>query len=305
MNKLKLLVVPFAAFAMLFMAGCDDEENPSATLSTTAVTDISTRSATGGGNITAVSHGEVTERGLVWSENAEPTTSGTKATAGTGDGEFTVEMTDLDNDTEYHVRAYAIAGGDTFYGDEVTFSTLASQELIVNGDFSAPDDEELEDMNSVEAWKTEDNGDNVGRSFDDDEYVSWQSSFGEGFYQTVGTVPTSETHFDISLQGNFDYIYWGETDEKVAVKFSSYSGSDPSTRTVIGETVLLLPFANQYQWLSLTGSFTLTDEQAAAHAGENLVIEFELQNALEAYDYEGFDDMNAWVLLDKISVTKD
>ena len=138
MNKVKLCAGLLASVGLFFVAGCDDEESVKLTVTTAAVTDISTTSATAGGSV-EVHHGTITERGVVWSENPSPTTSGSKAVdPSPGTGAFSILMTGLQNATEYYVRAYAVAGGLTEYGNEVTFATSGPIELIENGNFATP-----------------------------------------------------------------------------------------------------------------------------------------------------------------------
>jgi hypothetical protein len=66
----------------------------------------------------------VTSRGVCWSTSPAPTTSGTCATQAGGAGTFTVPMTGLAAGTAYRARAFAVNGGGTSYGNEVTFTTL-------------------------------------------------------------------------------------------------------------------------------------------------------------------------------------
>ena len=95
------------------------------TVSTGSVTNITTTSAMGSGNVTNDGGSDVTERGLCWSTHHEPTINGTHIEAGDGTGEFTAAMTNLTANTTYYVRAYAINGVEPAYGDEVEFTTLS------------------------------------------------------------------------------------------------------------------------------------------------------------------------------------
>jgi len=96
------------------------------TVTTTQVSNITQTTALGGGNVTSDGGATVTERGVCWSLNANPTTSDQYATSGTGTGGFTVNMTGLTANTTYHVRAYAKNNQGTSYGSEVTFTTAQS-----------------------------------------------------------------------------------------------------------------------------------------------------------------------------------
>ena len=101
-------------------------QNFSAPSVTTAqVTNITKTTATGGGTVTADGGSPVTERGICWSTSHNPTINGSHASNGSGMGGFTVQMTGLAAHTTYYVRAYAINGIGTSYGNEVTFTTVA------------------------------------------------------------------------------------------------------------------------------------------------------------------------------------
>jgi len=95
------------------------------TVTTSSVTNISSTTATGGGNITDTGGIDVTERGICWSTSTNPTTSDSKAydTGTFGTGSYTKNMTGLSPGTTYHVRAYAINDLGTSYGSDVQFTT--------------------------------------------------------------------------------------------------------------------------------------------------------------------------------------
>ena len=96
------------------------------TVTTQAVTNITTISATGSGNITDLGVPAVTEHGVVWSTSANPTIADNKTTEGPVAviGIFTSSITGLVPNTTYHVRAYATNLAGTAYGEDVAFTTL-------------------------------------------------------------------------------------------------------------------------------------------------------------------------------------
>ena len=94
------------------------------TVTTSAVTQITETTAVAGGNVTADGGASVTERGVVYSTTANPTTANTKKVSGSGTGAFTCNLTGLQASTTYYVRAYAINEKGTAYGEQVTFKTL-------------------------------------------------------------------------------------------------------------------------------------------------------------------------------------
>lgn len=109
-------------------------------VTTAAVSGITKVEAVSGGEVTSDGGADVTERGLVWGTNANPTTSGNKITGGTGVGAFVSNITGLTLSTTYHVRAYAINSAGTAYGPDIQFTTMADiTKLWVVGDYNGWD----------------------------------------------------------------------------------------------------------------------------------------------------------------------
>lgn len=105
--------------------GCDPA------ISTNAVTGVTPSSATCGGNIIDDAGNPVIERGVCIATTINPTTAN-KYPNGSGIGSFTNSFIDqFLPATTYHVRAYAITTFGTFYGNDVSFTTLAPQLPIV------------------------------------------------------------------------------------------------------------------------------------------------------------------------------
>jgi uncharacterized repeat protein (TIGR01451 family) len=98
------------------------------TVTTADVTDVTTEGATCGGEVTADGGANVTARGVCWNTTGTPTVSDDKTADGTGTGEFTSSLTNLEPNTTYHVRAYATNSAGTTYGAEQTFTTEDDEE---------------------------------------------------------------------------------------------------------------------------------------------------------------------------------
>jgi uncharacterized protein (TIGR02145 family) len=94
-----------------------------ATLTTVAIGNINTNSATSGGSITSDGGTQVTQRGICWATTQNPTTANNVAVAGTGTGSFTANLSGLNSNTTYYVRAYAINTAGTAYGNQLSFKT--------------------------------------------------------------------------------------------------------------------------------------------------------------------------------------
>jgi uncharacterized protein (TIGR02145 family) len=93
----------------------------SSSVSTNAVTNITTTTAQGNGNITATG-GENPTRYIEWgTTNGSYTHSCTAGTGGTG--AYSCNLTNLTPNTTYYVRAYATNSAGTSYGSQVSFTT--------------------------------------------------------------------------------------------------------------------------------------------------------------------------------------
>ena len=89
-------------------------------VTTSTATEIKTTSATVGGNVTSDNFDQVTDRGVIFNE--------TKMQAGSGIGPFSVNLTGLEPNTTYNVKAYATNSAGTVYGEMVSFTTPECEE---------------------------------------------------------------------------------------------------------------------------------------------------------------------------------
>lgn len=93
-------------------------------ITTMPIENITATSASSGGMITNNGGSHILSQGLVWSTNPEPTLeSPSKITDGTGNANFTSQLTNLHPYTTYYLRAYASNSGGTSYGNELVFTT--------------------------------------------------------------------------------------------------------------------------------------------------------------------------------------
>lgn len=95
------------------------------TLITYAVTDINCEDAEGNGEILSIGTNPVSLRGLVWDTSPNPIFSDNNVLAGSGIGTFSATLSLLDESTFYYVKAFAFDGDTLYYGNQVTFSTIA------------------------------------------------------------------------------------------------------------------------------------------------------------------------------------
>ena len=102
------------------------------TVTTTIPTQITETSVVAGGNVTSDGGAVVTERGVVYGKSPNPTISNLSNTirpCGSGTGEFTYTITDLQENTTYYIRAYATNDVGTAYGEEESFTTNENNEI--------------------------------------------------------------------------------------------------------------------------------------------------------------------------------
>jgi uncharacterized protein (TIGR02145 family) len=106
---------------ILMLNSCKKPTVP--TVTTASVTEITESTAKSGGEVTDDGGEDVTARGVVWGTAEYPTTADEKSVNGTGAGSFVSDLTDLDPDKKYYVRAYAVNSEGTAYGDQLSFTT--------------------------------------------------------------------------------------------------------------------------------------------------------------------------------------
>lgn len=94
------------------------------TVTTSSATNITQTTATVGGSVTSDGGATVTERGVCYSTNQNPTVDNSKVQSGSGAGSYTVNLTGLSVNTSYYARAYAKNSQGVNYGSQTTFKTL-------------------------------------------------------------------------------------------------------------------------------------------------------------------------------------
>ena len=108
-------------------------------VTTQAVSNIASSTATGNGNVTDDGGATVTERGVCWGTSTNPTIAGSHAAAAAGGtGTFTADIIGLTAETHYYVRAYATNSFGTTYGENVEFTAGEIEKIdTTTADFSA------------------------------------------------------------------------------------------------------------------------------------------------------------------------
>ena len=163
------------------------------TVTTSNVSNITSSTATCGGNVTSAGNGTIMARGVCWSTSSNPTISNSHTTDGTGTGNFTSSITGLISSTTYYVRAYATNSAGTAYGSQKTFTTSSNVTAptgAINGLFSVSSTQQvyfskgnLQYQASTHTWRFATNQyDMIGNSNSNisSTYNGWIDLFGWG-----------------------------------------------------------------------------------------------------------------------------
>jgi uncharacterized protein (TIGR02145 family) len=92
-------------------------------ISTNPASNILAFSTTLGGTILYDGGEDITSQGVCWSTTPNPTINTNKSSVEPGIGNFSLSVTDLEHETTYYVRAYAINKLGITYGNEISFTT--------------------------------------------------------------------------------------------------------------------------------------------------------------------------------------
>lgn len=93
------------------------------TVTTKMVSDISATTAKSGGTVVSTGGLFIIARGVCWSTSPDPTVADNHTTDGAALGNFVSNITGLDANTTYYLRAYATNSVGTAYGTPVVFTT--------------------------------------------------------------------------------------------------------------------------------------------------------------------------------------
>jgi hypothetical protein len=99
-------------------------QNGYAIINSTTATNITSSSATLGGEVTSEGGAPVTVRGVCWSTSQNPVVTNSHTSDGSGGGLFTSSLTGLSTGTTYYARAYSSNAYGTTYGTQVSFTTV-------------------------------------------------------------------------------------------------------------------------------------------------------------------------------------
>ncbi len=176
------------------------------TVTTSDVTNITSNSATCGGNVTSDGNGTVTARGVCWSTSQNPTINNNRSIDGIGTGNFTSNLSNLVPQTTYYVRAYATNEAGTSYGEVKSFTTLGDEpedtyEETISGTENGHNYVDL-GLPSGLKWATC----NVGASSSEEygDYYAWGETTTKSEYTVDNSLTYGLSDYELQSKGYID-----------------------------------------------------------------------------------------------------
>lgn len=132
-NIYLVAVCSLVMIACMISCGKDEKIEELPKVVTKEISTTRARSAVGGGIVENSGASDVTQRGICWGLNQNPTLSDNYTVDSNGLGGFTSNLSGLNPSTEYYARAYAVNNFGISYGNQVFFRTL--EEVIPDENF--------------------------------------------------------------------------------------------------------------------------------------------------------------------------
>lgn len=127
MNKITKIGLLALLLATAF-TGCKDPENNEDNLeikvTTYVPTEITATTAICGGHVTVTGTAKLAELGVCWGMEKDPEATDSHLSTTVTSEPFTCTLTELQPETQYHVRAYALYESEYHYGEDLCFTTL-------------------------------------------------------------------------------------------------------------------------------------------------------------------------------------
>ncbi len=119
-----IILLIFTCSISIIFHHCNNEEITDKPLVSTNEITFTQTSAIVGGEVTGNGGSPVTDYGIYWGTSANPESTGTKLSIGSGTGSFSISLTGLSTSTLYYIKAYAVNDAGEAFGSEVSFTTL-------------------------------------------------------------------------------------------------------------------------------------------------------------------------------------
>jgi hypothetical protein len=208
-NNTNIALTPQIGQAVL--SGCPIELP---TVVTSDATEVGTGEAVLNGSVTNNGGGEITEYGFYWGTTDNPTTI---LKVGTTDisGSFSTTLGDLDEETTYYYKAYAVNSKGTGYGEVKSFKTNKSEPVVVEPVVETGEATEIGTGSAVLNGSVTDNG-----GGEISEY---------GFYWGTTDNPTTILKVGTTdISGSFSTTL-GDLDEETTYYYKAYAVNSAGT----------------------------------------------------------------------------
>ncbi|NBC04625.1 MAG: hypothetical protein GVY20_13080, partial [Bacteroidetes bacterium] len=191
-----------------------EEQLTKPSVTTESISSITENSAVSGGDVTDDGGADVTERGVCWDTSEEPTLDDQCTSDGEGTGNFESEITELDPDTEYYVRAYATNSEGTSYGNQQDFRTDEVQTYSIFGVVVEDDGTLIEGLDMLLIRHDQDS--NLSTSTDNSGYYIFENLRAGDDYSvapqsTDEFEPTNQRFDNLSSNQSQDFVRVPET----------------------------------------------------------------------------------------------
>jgi hypothetical protein len=208
-NNTNIALTPQIGQAVL--SGCPAEQPA---VSTADATEIGTGEAVLNGSVTGNGGGEITEYGFYWGTTDNPAS---KVKVGSTDftGSYSFVLGELDEETTYYFKAYAVNSAGTGYGEVKSFTTGKEAPVVVEPVVETADATEIVTGSAVLNGSVTDNGNGEITEY--------------GFYWGTSEEPgTKVIAGESDLSGAYAYTL-GELDEETTYYFKAYAVNSAGT----------------------------------------------------------------------------
>ncbi len=254
-----------------------DAMRPSVVTNVT-VTDVTKTSATTGGKVVAPGASDVTECGVCYGTSPYPTIMDAHLTATPdANGEYTVNLTGLQPNTTYYVRAYATNAIGTSYGTSMPFTTRGDATITITGNMESktyngsaqsvtgytvtiPDGINITADQITYSGNAAATGTNVGTytlTLSADDFSCTNANYDVNFTVTNGSLTITRADATVTITGNTDTkTYSGAVQSvtgytvgipdgvNIAATEIAYSGNAIAQGMVVGTWPMNLSVAN-------------------------------------------------------------
>lgn len=191
------------------------DECPELTFGDLEIPEIGTDSATFQSELEELPVEPVTDHGFCWATDEQPTLDDACTRLGEADeaGPFSATVDDLEETTDYYLRAFAVVDEETTYSDQKSFAT-ASVDVSPPGGVEATTDR-VDDV--IVSWEAADDAAEYA-IYRDDELVDEIEDDGSATFSVAdheadpGTTPTAPTDLTVTETTEMIRIEWTPSD---------------------------------------------------------------------------------------------